>query len=89
MADGRKMIGEFMIELSEDPDLLASYREDPEAVLRESGLTKEQQEIVLSNDLGRIRDAIRDEYGRAEVIVVPMHHVSVPPPPTHHVSAPL
>jgi Aromatic-ring-opening dioxygenase LigAB, LigA subunit len=69
-----KPIGEFLTELADDPELLGRYREDPEAVLAESGLTEEQQEIVRSNDLARIRDAVRAEYQRAEIFVVPVMH---------------
>ena len=69
----RKLIGEFLAELAENPELLAEYGRDPEGVLREqSGLTPEQQDILSSNDLARIRDTIRDEYHRAEIIVVPL-----------------
>jgi hypothetical protein len=65
------MIGEFLLELGEDAGLLARYRDDPETVLEESGLSADQQEIVRSNDLKRIRDAVREEYHDAKVILVP------------------
>jgi hypothetical protein len=65
------MIGDFLLELAEDPELLARYKDDPTRVLAESGLTDEQQEILRSNDLKRIRDAIRAEYQEAKVILVP------------------
>jgi hypothetical protein len=65
------MIGDFLLELAEDAELLARYRDDPARVLAESGLTDEQQEILRSNDLKRIRDAIRAEYQEAKVILVP------------------
>jgi hypothetical protein len=73
MAMRRKMIGEFLLELADDPERLDEYARDPANFLRrQSDLTEEQQEILLSRDLNRIRDAIRDEYGKAEVIVVPL-----------------
>ena len=70
---GRKLIGEFLTELA-DPgnrELLERYLKEPEAVLAESGLTEEQQETIRSHDLARIRDAVRDEYQRAEILVFP------------------
>jgi hypothetical protein len=67
-----KLIGEFLLELYEDADKLARYMEDQAGALAHSGLTEEQQETLLSNDLNRIRDAIREEYEKAEVIVVPL-----------------
>ena len=69
----RKMIGDFLVELSEDPSLLKEYQADQKGVLaRKSGLTEEQQNILCTNDLKRIRDAIRDEYKKAEIVVVPL-----------------
>jgi hypothetical protein len=76
----RKLIGEFLVELSEDPDLLRQYQADQRRFLRErSDLSEEQQEILCSNDLKRIRDAIRDEYKKAEVFLLPL--------PGQHVAA--
>jgi hypothetical protein len=69
----RKLIGEFLAELAENPDLLVEYARDQEGFLREqSGLTAEQQEILNSNDLNLVRDAVRNEYHSAEIIVVPL-----------------
>ena len=65
------MIGDFLLELADDPELLARFRDDPATVLAESGLTAEQQQILRSNDLKRVRDAIRAEYQEAKVILVP------------------
>ena len=68
----RKLIGEFLLELGEDKHGFARFARDPEAVLAVSGLTKEQQLILRSNDLKKIREAIRDEYKSAKVILFPM-----------------
>lgn len=76
MARERKLIGEFLLELG-DKKKLAAYRADPKGVLADSGLTKAQQRIILSNDLKKIRDAIRDEYRKANVIVVPLPQQNV------------
>jgi hypothetical protein len=75
----RKLIGEFLAELAENPELLAEYGRDQKGFLRErSGLTDEQQDILCSNDLKRIRDAVRDEYQSAEILMVPfpVQHVA-------------
>jgi hypothetical protein len=69
MAEGPKLIGEFLSELADDPDKLQAYLENPEQVMQEAGLTEEQRETLLSNDLNRIKDAIREEYGKAEVLL--------------------
>jgi hypothetical protein len=66
-----KLIGEFLLEL-EKHHRFDAYRQDPAKVLKDSGLSKEQQEILLSNDLHKIREAIHHEYREAKVIVVPL-----------------
>jgi hypothetical protein len=69
MAAGSKLIGEFLSELADDPDKLQAYLENPEQVMQEAGLTQEQRETLLSNDLNRVKQAIREEYGKAEVLM--------------------
>ena len=68
----QKLIGEFLADLTEDPSLLKEYARDQKGVLERSGLTKQQQEVLLTNDLKKIRNAIRDEYKKADLIVVPL-----------------
>ena len=68
----RKLIGEFLLELSEHKHGFANYAQNRQAVLAKSGLTKEQQEIVLSDDLEKIRRAVREEYKTAKVILFAM-----------------
>lgn len=50
-----KSIGEFLIELGEDPDRLAAYKQDPRGVLAESGLSEEHQQALLSGEVRRGR----------------------------------
>jgi hypothetical protein len=68
-----RLLGEYLLELSANHHALRSYLDDPKKALADSGLTKAQQKILLSNDLEKIRDAIREEYGRAEIILCPVH----------------
>ncbi len=65
-------IGEFLLQLAEDPDLLARYREDPTAVLAEAGVAPEHHEALVSGDLKRVRALLGDEYPDAEVFIVPL-----------------
>ncbi len=76
-----KLIGEFLSELAEKPELLGAYLENPQAVLEDFGLTDEQQATLLSNDLPRIRGAIREEYASANVLLFPFFQNIVAPPP--------
>jgi hypothetical protein len=67
------LIGEFLVELTENPSQLAEYRKDQRAFLAgRSDLSEDQKAALLSNDLKRIRDVVRDEYKKADVIVVPL-----------------
>ena len=65
------LIGEFLLELSKKRGGLTNYYKNRDEVLARSGLTKKQQAILKSNDLAKIRDAIREEYCSANYIVVP------------------
>jgi len=54
-------IVDFLRSLAEDNEKLRAYNRDPERVLAQSNLTAEQRQILLSDDIVRIRDAIRRE----------------------------
>jgi hypothetical protein len=71
----RKLIGEFLLELEADEALRRRFTDNAAAVLaNESGLDEEQQRIVREGSLAEIRDAIRDEYGTARVMLFPVWH---------------
>lgn len=55
-------IGEYLIEVSEHPEQLEEYYDNPKAALTKAGLTDEQQEIVLSDDPAKILTVLQDEY---------------------------
>lgn len=77
-----KLIGEYLLELSSSKSKLKQYYDDPDKALANSGLTPRQQKIVKSNNLRRIRDEIRKEYGSAEFLLYPMQmHIGVPHKP--------
>jgi hypothetical protein len=48
-------VTDFLIMLSKDPVKLDAFLDDPEPVLEESGLTREERELLLSGDTERIR----------------------------------
>ena len=58
-------IAEFLIQLAEDPDALASYREDPTTYIQNSDLTEAQKGVLLSDDTARIQHVV--EYELAEL----------------------
>src|SRR5688572_20420350 len=69
MKNEEPKIGEFLITLSEDMELLKAYVDDPYPLFEEFGLTDSQQEILLSNDVGRLREALQGEYPDREIFV--------------------
>ncbi len=80
MAEAPKLIGEFLTELVESQELLERYLLNPEEAMAEAGLNGEQRETLLSNDLKRIRNAIRAEYESANVLLFPLMQNLVAPP---------
>jgi hypothetical protein len=64
-------VSEFLIRLGEDPDLLARYYEDKRGVLAESGLSEEQQELIVSGDVQRIQAELQQEHPEAKVFLLP------------------
>lgn len=54
-------ISDFLVRLSEEPELLESYLTDPKATLNESGVDEPQQQIFLSDDPADLLTALKDE----------------------------
>jgi hypothetical protein len=80
MAETPKLIGEFLSELAENSLLLEAYLKNPEKALARSGLTEEQQQTLRSTNLAEIRDAIREEYARADILLFAfaVQHITAP-----------
>lgn len=75
-------IAEFLISLAEEPERLRAFRADPEGELSKSGLSKKQQELILSGDAQRIQHVVEyesDVTGR--IIVCAIVCLPEPPPP--------
>jgi hypothetical protein len=70
MTDGAS-VGEFLIRLGEDPDLLPRFKKDPYGVMEEAGLSDEQQELIMSGDVRRIQAQLGQEFPDAKVILLP------------------
>jgi hypothetical protein len=54
-------IAEFLAAVSEDPNRLRKFKENPKQELDASGLDAEQRALVESGDTKRIRQAIKRE----------------------------
>lgn len=55
-------LGEFLLTLSKDMDLLRSYVDDPYPLFEKYEVSEEHREILLSNDIDRLYEALRDEH---------------------------
>lgn len=73
-------VADYLIALAEDPERLRAFRADPAGELAKSGLTRKQQELILSGDAQRIQHVVEYESDVAGRIIV-CAIVCVPPPP--------
>jgi hypothetical protein len=55
-------IGDFLKDLSDDPDLLVAYHENPTAVLAAREISDPDKEILLSDDPAELLNALRREF---------------------------
>jgi len=63
------VIGPFLIQLVEQPDVLGQYLKDPLGAMDAAGLSTSEQAILLSGDLRRLREALQEEYPDREVFL--------------------
>jgi hypothetical protein len=54
-------LSSFLTKLSEDPQLQEAYANDPEGTLRQSGVSDETTQTLLSRDLERIKGVLDKE----------------------------
>lgn len=72
-----KMV-DFLLELNQNPKLIADFGKDPEGTLAQSGLPREAQDVLKTRDPVRIRQAIAQELGiRDELLEGPTVRVVV------------
>jgi hypothetical protein len=60
---------QFLVALSTDPELRQRYKEDPDGVLAEAGLTAEESALVKSGDTDAMRSYLGDEAAGAMITV--------------------
>ncbi len=79
-------LGQFFMELAENDDLLEDFLENRERTMAEYGLSSTKRDIVLNCELAAIRDAIHEELGSVQMVLI-VHgggtiHQPPPPPPS-------
>jgi len=63
------VIGPFLIQLVEQPDVLGQYLKDPQGAMDAAGLSGGEQEILRSGNLMRLREALQEEYPDREIFL--------------------
>ena len=63
------MIGPFLMQLVEEPEVLANYLRDPEGAMDAAALSDSEREIIRSGSLTRLREALQQEYPDREVFL--------------------
>jgi hypothetical protein len=61
---------DFFLKVSEDEDLFRRYKDDPEATMKQAGLTPEAVRAVVDGDLKTIRRLIGAKMHPGIVLVV-------------------
>lgn len=80
-------IGQFLLQLASDPELLRVYADRPEEVMREAGLDERQIELLRVADLRDLRLKIESEFQVGEekvaiqTVCLPTICAPTPPPP--------
>jgi adenylate kinase family enzyme len=60
---GTKPLGEYLVELAENPERLEKHIRNPERAMQEAGVGRNDRDLVLSGDVARIREAILEQLG--------------------------
>jgi hypothetical protein len=61
----------FLLKLGEDPQLLEKFKQNPDSVMDEAGLTPAEKTLLLSGDVQLIRSAIVNDPGHKEAMGIP------------------
>ena len=72
-------VAEFLLALARDSELLLRFADDPERVVKESGLSEAQRKLLLSGNLRELRVKIKAEI-EIDGEMVAFHTVYMPPP---------
>jgi hypothetical protein len=55
-------LGQFLIDLADDPSHAKAWLEDPDSVIDQADLSEEDKEILRSKDLEQVKAAVAKEY---------------------------
>ncbi len=61
--EGSISIGQYVVQVSQDPERARAFRENPERAMSAAGLSEEDRDLILSGNTERVRRAIYEEFG--------------------------
>ena len=59
----QRSLGQYLLALVMHPEILQQYLNDPEPVIKKSGLSPANKKILRSNDLNKVLKQLRREVG--------------------------
>jgi hypothetical protein len=68
----------FLVKLSEDPQQLEAFQQNPHAVMDTAGLTPAEKTLLMSGNMTLIRQALVSDPGHKEAMGIPSDQS--PPP---------
>jgi hypothetical protein len=84
MSNGREItLGQYLIGLAENPDLVAAFRANPERAMDGAQLSEEDRDLILTHDIEAVRRKLAEEFGGTTlaVMICPPTICGPPPPP--------
>lgn len=61
---------DFLIELASDPQKAAEFKQDPQKVMADAGLSQADQNLILQGDPQAIRNAVDEEQIGDQIVII-------------------
>jgi hypothetical protein len=78
----RRVLSDFLVRLGDDQELAAEYASDRVATLERHGVSGQDREAILANDLPALRDRLRTEHPDIKIFNLVTRPGSEPNPGT-------
>ncbi len=56
-----KALSDFLTKISQDPQEISDFKENPDGVMDDHGLSDQEKEIVKSGDADKVREHLGDD----------------------------
>ncbi len=81
-AEGDTKLGEYLMQLAEQPKLVQEFLANPERAMRDAGVGRAERDLVLSGNVEGVRKTVQEEF--ADQATALMFMVWIPRPPGPH-----